>query len=234
MLRFKVHQFRLKGTHYLLLPKLTPEQMQMIAKRLAGLGKVVRSTELVSAKLTDGSIHVDARGLCWARFDPSDAVLPVVPDLLSCRRTKVSTKDLRAKYYRIVKGMGPEAVRFSLRLESGSHWRALRASGDCALAPDEHETAASLLSASTGSYRMVTDYPEDESTVIRIGGRRFFESNVESEEAASTLRVAGERAPRNSYIPADGILRLAEGSTFQAERNAKLFDSLGEWCYYSL
>ena len=96
MLRFKVHQFHLKGTHYLLLPKLNPEQMEIVAKRLSKLGRLFSSAGLVSARLAEGGLHVDPKGLCWARFDPADAILPVVPDLLSCRRAKASFRDLRA------------------------------------------------------------------------------------------------------------------------------------------
>ena len=233
MLRFKVHQFHLKGTHYLLLPKLNPVQMRIIATRLAKLGRLLPSTELVSAKLREGSLHVDPKGLCWARFDPADAILPLVPDLLSCRKVEVSSRGLRAKYYQASRLGGATSIRFSLRLESGSLWRTMRALGECALAPDEHEVAASLLRTSARTCKMVTDYPEEGSAVLRIWGKRYFESNVDPAKASQTLRVVGVKAPRNSYIPADGVLRLDDESTSPEDRSARLFDSLGEWCFFA-
>ena len=233
MLRFKVHQFCLRRTHYLLLPKLNRDQLQVISRRLGKLGSLAKPAGALSAKLKEGMIHVDPAGLCWSRSDPADAILPVMPEVLSCPKAKVSLNDLSAKYYRALRTRGAASVRLSLRLESGPLWKVLRASGECALAPDEHEVVRLLLRGATGRCRVVTDYPTDGSAMVRLGRRRFFDSVVSPDEAASALRMAGTRAPRNSYIPRDGTLALDGGSTLLSEEGARLFDVLGDWCSFT-
>lgn len=233
LLRFEVHQFCMKGTHYLLLPKLNPAQMRVMAERLGRLGEPVESDGQLTARLREGVVHVDPRGLCWARFDPSDAILPAMPEVLSCPKVKVPSDVIRAMYYRESGTGRARSIRLSLRLESGPSWKALRALGDSALAPDEHEVAVSLFRDASGECRMVTDYPDSGSAILRIGGRRYFESTISCDEAASNLRVAGAEASRNSYVPMDGTLRLAANSTRPNDRSARTLGTLGEWCFFT-
>ena len=200
-----------------------------MADRLGRLGDLSRGASSISARLREGTVHVDPAGLCWARFDPADVILPAIPDVLSCPKERVPWDDLKAKYYSAPAFGRASSVRLFLRLESGPLWKALRASAGCGLAPDEHEVARFLLRKASRNIKMVTDYSESESTVIRFGGRRYFESVLTPREASSTLRVAGARAPRSSYLPKDGLLRLG-GAPILSEA---LFDGLGEWCYFT-
>ena len=230
LLRFRIHQFFLRRTHYLLLPKLNSIQMRVIEKRLSKLGGSVAPTGVLSARLKQGTVHVDPGGLCWSRSDPADALLPALPDVLACPKTKVPLKELASKYFTMGAG-GPASLRLSLRLESGSTWKALRASDACALAPDEHEVACSLLRSLEGRCEVVTDYPEAGSTPLRIGAMRYFRSSIARDEAASTLRETETRGRRNSYVCRDGTLR-GEGSLgLSDEQYGELFESLGEWCF---
>ena len=233
LLRFRAHQFCLRRTHYLLLPKLNPAQLQIVVRRLARLGDVKDRAGSISARVAEGMIHVDPAGLCWSRFDPSDAILPVMPDVLSCPKAKASTDELMGKYVRARTSGRAMSVRFSTRLESEPRWRALRASGECALAPDEHEVAVAMLRRAGGNCRLVTDYPESGSVQMRIGNRRYFESVIKSAEAVSNLRVTGTRGPWNSYLLPDGTLGLAARQGLLDELGARLSDALGEWCYFT-
>ena len=233
LLRFKVFQFCLGRTHYLLLPKLNPSQMRIVARRLAKLGGQTESKGVLSAKTKDGVVHVDPKGLCWSRADPADALLPVMPEVLSCPKAKVSLGGLRARYYRLSKAEGTTSIRLSLRLESGPTWVHLRRLDKCALAPDEHLVARSLLTEAGASCKVVADYPASDSGVLRLGVKRYFESVMDADEAASALRSVGTRAERNSYICRNETLSLTGGPA-PGGVSADVFGSLGEWCFFTV
>ena len=232
MLRFKVHQLQLGGKHYLLLPKLNSLQMEILAKRFAVIGTVRRAVPLVIDS-KEGSIWVSEIGLCWSSFDPSDVVLPSIPALLSCPKEEVSMGAVRSKYFQVSKSKEGTIFHVLPRLESSSRWRELRASGGCALAPDEHAVVSFLLEKARGNCEVITDFIADGSTPLVLGRKRYFDSNLDPDEVASTLRAVGEQGQRNSYILSDGNLRLSSVSEISRRDWTHLFADLGEWCPFA-
>ena len=232
MLSFKVHQLQLGGRYYLLLPKLNSLQMEILAKRFAVIGAVQRAAALrVNSK--EGRIWVSETGLCWSSFDPSDAVLPAIPALLSCPKEEASMETVRSKYFRASRSKEGTTFHFLPRLESSSRWRELRSTGGCALAPDEHAVVSFLLKRGGGNCKMVTDFLVDGSTPFVLGKKRYFDSRLSPDEAASTLRIVGERGQRNSYIPGDGKIGPSQSSGPDPYDWFGLFADLGEWCSFT-
>ena len=231
LLRFKVHLLQLGGKHYLLLPKLNSNQVGVLERRFSEIGKVRRGAilALISKR---GVIRVSEAGLCWSSFDPSDAVLPAVPDILTCPKERVPVETVRDKYLRTSKLKQTMTIRVMPRLESSSLWRELRGSGLSALAPDEHAIVSSLLRRTRGKSEMVTDFFVSDSMPLVYGRRRYFESPLDSNEAALTLCVIGEHRQRNSYIPNDGELRPIPMSAFSRRDWIDLLAHLGEWCSF--
>jgi len=226
---FKVHQLQIGRKHYLLLPKLNSFQIRILAKRFSEVGPVKRGATL-AVNSRDGTIRVSEEGLCWSSFDPSDVVLPAIPPLLSCPKEKIPVKTVQSKYFRASKSREEVTYHILPRLESSSRWRELRASGGCALAPDEHAVFSFLLGKTRGKCEMITDYFVDGSTPLVLGRKRYFESKLDPDEAVSTLGAVGERRQRNSYIPRDGILRLSPVRGISRRDWVDLFAGLGEWC----
>lgn len=215
------------------MPKLNQDQLKIIGQRLASYGRVAATPASITAYLKDGAVYVNELGLCWSRTDPADVILPMIPEILECSKTKIPMQGLESIYLRFPRDCPATGIHLHVRIESGPVWRALRASGDCALAPDERNVAAFLMRNAAGMISVLTDYPTPRSKLRIIGGRRYFDSKLRPYEAATTLRTAGTKAQRNSYVPMDGELEL-DGSILgkrQALRN--LFNSLGEWCYFS-
>jgi len=227
-----VHQLQLGGKHYLLLPKLNSSQMEILAKRFAMLGTVRRAGALV-VNLKEGTVWVSNQGLCWSSFDPSDAVLPAIPALLSCPKEEASVEAVKSKYFRASRSKEGTTFHILPRLESSSRWRELRASGGCALAPDEHAVVSFLLEKARGNCEMITDFPVEGSTPIVLGRKRYFDSRLNPAETVSTLRVVDERGQRNSYLLRDG--KLGPGLVTAPSRHdwLGLFADLGEWCSFT-
>jgi hypothetical protein len=142
---YRVHELSIAGRHYILLPKLNFAQMQVLAKSLTESGLVVRHSSVISARSMKGVIHVDPRGFCWSVFDPSDEILPAIPALLKRWKERKPLKELADLYFMVANSGGKTVVRLSTRVESSTLWRALRASGDCGLAPDEYAVISFLL-----------------------------------------------------------------------------------------
>ena len=207
--------------------------MQVFARRLVSKRYSVRLSQLLSAKSKEGTVHIDPSGLCWSSFDPADAVLPAVPDALACPKDRLPIRELEAKYFKAVKSGGTTIVRLNSRMESSSLWDALRASGECGLAPDEHDVVTFLMEQAGGTCRMVTDFPVEESTLRTCGRKHYFDSRLRSAEAASTLRTIGGRGSRNSYIQRDGTLRLSRAPSRSHKGLVELFDGLDEWCFFT-
>jgi len=229
LLRFKVHQFQLGGKYYLLLPKLNSLQIETLARRFSEIGTVRRGATL-ALSLRDGTIRVSDEGLCWSSIDPSDVVLPAIPALLSCPREEVSIETIKSKYFRTSRSKEGATFHFLPRLEYASRWQELRASDGCALAPDEHTLVSFVLVRYTGNCEMITDFYIDRSAALVLGRKRYFNSRLDPDEAASTLRVVGERGRRNSYIPKDGKIGPSPSSTRNEKDWVDLFAELGEWC----
>jgi len=227
-----VHQLQLEGKYYLLLPKLNSSQIEILARRFSEIGTIQREAPLtVSSK--EGTIRVSNEGFGWSSFDSSDSILPTVPALLSCPKEKASIEAVKSKYFRASKSKEGTTFHLLPRLESSSRWRKLRASGGCALAPDEHAVVSFLLKKAREGCEMVTDFPLEGSTPFVLGRKRYFDSSLDSDMAASTLRVIDERGQRNSYLPRDGKMGLGPVSALSRREWLGLFAELGEWCPFA-
>ncbi|GEM_PF-3026951 len=232
MLRYKVHQFKLRGTHYLLLPKLNSKQMGLLSERFKGDRILTASPNSVVVRTKEGKLNIDSAGLCWSAFDPSDEILPTIPGILDCEKEAATLRTMESLYFR--RSTGATEVRFMKRLESSSNWDALLSAGDCALSPDERTACTFLLGQAGGRYELLTDFPEDGSTPKICGRRRFFVSTIDGPTVSTTLRVAGKRNPRNSYLPRDGVLHFVSGVEVNRQDLVDLFDRLGEWCSFTI
>ncbi|HYB06788.1 MAG TPA: hypothetical protein VEB87_01385 [Nitrososphaerales archaeon] len=232
MLSFKVYQFHVLGRYYTLLPKLTPPQVRSFAGRLKRNGFHVEPSPTLTARSREGVVHVGESGLCWSSFDPSDSILPAIPEVLAFPKQTIPLRELRRKYFSQTKSGANTVVHFSIRMESASLWRALRASGECGLAPDEHAVASFILRHSEGTCELVTDFPAAGSVPLMCGRKRYFISSLGKIEAALTLRDAGEKNVRNSYVRRDSTIGL-EAISLSRDDLLRLFEELGEWCFFS-
>ena len=230
---FRVHQFHLRGRHYLLLPKLNQPQMHLFAERLSTRGFTLKHGRELIARSREGALHIDPAGLCWSAFDPADAILPAIPDVLAKEKQRIPLRDLRGLYFASTILRGETLARLSTRLESGATWDALRASGECSLAPDEREVASFLMKRSLGPCRMVADFSMEGSLPMIRGRRLYFDCYADCDLACSFLRAAGERASQNSYLPRDGVLSLGHSALRRSGSFEDLFRNLGEWCFYT-
>ncbi len=233
MLSFRVNQFQLSGRHYLLLPKLTQLQVDVLARRLVKEGYSVQASHVLSAASREGNIRVYPSGLCRSSFDPADTILPIIPEILAFPKQKIPLEEVERMYFTAASARGMTTMRLFLRMESATVWDALRAAGECGLAPDEQAVASFFLRASGMTHRMLSDSPS-KGAVLRVFGRkRYYDSVLDSDQAASTLRVAGEGRSRNSYLPRDSKLRFRKVRSPSHEAMSELFTGLGEWCFYS-
>jgi len=230
VLRYRVHQLQIQGRNYLLLPKLNSAQMQILANRLTSQGFNVQRTGPILAKSKEGTVHVDPAGLCWSILDLDDLVLPVIPRILACKKEQVPLKVLDDSYYKLVISEGKTMVRMATRVESSSNWDTMRASGDCGLTPDER-LVSSYFMQTIGNCAIMTDFPSSRSDPIIYGRRRYYEASMDGKEASSMLRVAGEKQPRNAYLPRDATLRFDGRVLISRRKIAEVLNGLGEWCY---
>ena len=232
MLRFTVHQFKLSNRSYILLPKLNSVQMGLLTTGLTRHGFSFRySGPRVTAKSERGLVHVDPAGLCWARFDPSDIVLPLIPELVKARKEEIPLGGLAAKYLKGTKS-GQDSLVLLTRLESGPAWDSLRSLNECGLSPDEYRVASFLVSRAKRWVRVTTDYPVGDMRSSLMGRKRYFLSNLSPDQAESTLRQAGRSQARNSYLPRDGVLESDGILPPSRQELGDLFSGLGEWCYF--
>lgn len=231
MLFFRVNHFELGDRHFLLLPKLNQNQMEVIGKELADEGFSVTFGSCLKAMSSECSIHVEQIGLCWSSSDPSDYLLPLIPRVLACEREAVSQSELLGMYFRLFLNDGRPAVRFDFRLESLGNWDRLRSTGGCGLAPDEHLLARFLLSESRGACPMITDFAVEGSVPFYSGRKLYYRSVLPATKASDTLRLVGSRKQNNSYISRDGTLLLGRHA-HEHERLTDCLEALGEWCSF--
>ena len=214
---FRPLQFRLGRFYYLLLPKLNRAQFDLLSRRVVAHGLL-------------GSIHFDPSGFCRASFDLMDLILPAIPSVLEQAKEYSPPEEVFAKYATVGRDQDEVLVRFSTRIESTHLWELLRKSGECGLTPDEHAIAASLLGHASGSCRVLTDFPCEQSVRRIYSGRQYFESLLDVTEVASTLRTTRTKRSRNSYLPRNGILSFYHMSRPNMREVKELVDELGPWC----
>lgn len=233
MLPFRIHQLEIGRLHYLLLPKLTRWQMRVISERLTEAGYSVELSDHLSARSAHASIRVDASGVCRATTDVGDLLIPAVPDILASRKARIPMSELESLYLAGGRFGRKTTIRVFTRVESGRLWDLMRASESCGLTPDEHAVTSFLLERSHGACEVLTDFPTHESVVRVLRGRRYYNSRVYAATASMTLRAAGARSPRNSYLRRDGVLKVDNLRRPSASDWRCLFNELGEWCYFA-
>jgi hypothetical protein len=232
LLRFRFHQIVLGDRFYLPLPKMTPRQMRLIRERLESIGFRTALKNTLRATKAGVTIVVDPSGLCWSNEALSDAIAPVVPEMLRCDKKTVSHRALRGLYFASERHGQELHLRLSPRMEFDSLWDELRATGACALTPDEKRVYSALLSRSPTDTPLLTDFPVQGCVVRRIGRREYYDSKLEPSEAASSLRVLGSKGERNSYLPRDSLLAL-QSTALREETMGGFLDDLSEWCFMS-
>lgn len=189
---------QLKGWHYLLLPKLNRKQVAALSEGLRDRGFSVDQGRLVNARKRSIALHVDPSGVCWSSSDPSDFVVPLIPSLLRMPKERVMLVNITSRYFKLRAHDTKTFLTFSTRMEA-SFWWALRASGQCAVTPDERTIALSLLKCSE-EVELVTDFPTPSGRARMIGKRQYYESFLGLGDARRTLSVAGRAGARNSYL----------------------------------
>ena len=232
MLRFKAHQVQVGRRRYILLPKLNSGQLLKFADRLTRVGYRMTRSGSLKARSGRDFIHVYPEGVCWSTVDPSDAVLPVISEILESPKEQMELAALKTMYLRLVRSGRAVAAGMSARIESYSIWDRLRAADGCALAPDEHAVASFLMS-NCEACDLLTDFFAEGSLARWCGRKRYYASILDGAQAAATLRVVGTRATRNSYVHRDGHLRLRGFATPSREAWLELFGELGDWCSFA-
>lgn len=206
--------------------------MEVLDNRLTKGGFHVNRSNVISATSAKGVIHVDPRGFCWSVFDPRDEILPVIPNLLETPKEGKPLHELMSSYFMLAKSKANTLMKVFTRVESSTLWKALRASGECGLTPDEHAVVSFLIKKASGTIRLLTDYPTDESTLRVYGRMRYHESEIRPSDAVSTLRSVGRKAVRNSYLSRNGTLMFESLDLPSNEEFAQLFNELGDWFYF--
>lgn len=229
MLKFRVHEFALEEGRrsFMLLPKMNAAQMAKVRQRLAFLGFRTSGGSPMRAAKGDWLAGVSPAGFCWSSRNLADLVGPALPGILATPKEPRPKDFVRGLYFD--RGQEPGLFRVKPRMESSVLWRELRAKGECALSPDERAVFGGLLSRTGGTCTVVTDYPNDTSRVRIFGRRQYYESTVETAEAAENLREAGTTRPRNVYLPQDGLISISGGR----RGGARILPDLGEWCFFS-
>ena len=185
------------------------------------------------AKWKEGIIHADPIGVCWSAFDPADAVLPVIPEVLESPKEQIPLGELTEMYLRVGRSQHKTVVRFATRVESSALWGALRASDQCGLTPDEHAVISTILSIAGGRCTMVSNFPFDGAASRLRGGKQYFEGLMDSGEAASTLRKAGANSRRCSYLPRNAAIVFDHQFPPRTAELASLLRNLGDWCFFT-
>ncbi len=230
MLKFRLFEFDVGGRRYLILPTLNSGQMKAIHERLSGKGLVTRRRGQASAG-TRGPIHVNHSGVCWSASDPSDAIVPVIPDLLSMPKETISVESLASQYFRVGVYGRQTLVRLSTRVESAL-WRALRSRGECGLAPDERALVTFIVGHSSGC-EMLADFPTSSGRPVMVGKKQYYRGHLTPGDVDVTLSDASRRRTRCSYIPKDGVLRFDSFELPGREELLHLFEDFGDWCSYA-
>ena len=227
-----MHRLLVGNRHVLPLPKLSPSQLAFLAAEIGRKGFAVRERMgSLTATSRDFKVHIEQAGYCWCSKDPSDLVVPLVPDLLTFPREKVSARSLTEMYFKEFFAEGVSSVKLRPRLEAASNWRWFRASGGCGLTPDERLTAAILVGSADAAGPVVADFPTEGALTLVLGRRTYFQSVMPGPEAGSTLREVGERGPRNCYIPKDGVFTGFMPSTV-TKCATEIAEEAGEWCFF--
>jgi hypothetical protein len=233
MLRYELHPIHLESTNLLLLPKLVPEQVELLSKRLFEQGYNVQEGSTLVARRGEHVIRISPAGVCRSNYDPIDIIAPVIPSLFSVPKCTVDSEFLKGMYVQELPGGFARGFRFNSRIERGSLWRELREGHLTGLTPDELAVLKVLLQRKTGICRVVTDFPVEGSTRRIIGRRQFYDSWLPGSEVLLTLRTFGEAQVKNCYLPEDGLIRFRGSKPEPSREWLGALPDLGEWCFYA-
>ena len=232
MLTYEPVQLSIGSVEYLLLPKLVPLQMQILAARLSSVGFRVSGGPVITGRRQGQVIRVGQAGLCWSNGDPSDAIAPAIPDLLRVEKRPARASTIVRMYLQETPSGGSTSYRLRPRVESGPLWTKLRGAGTCGLAPDEQAILKAVFASAEGYCSVLTDFPVQGSEVRMIGHRQYYDSFLSCSEASATLRVAGKRGVRNSYLLKDAGVSLGAGKRLSRLQWIGVLKDLGQWCYF--
>jgi hypothetical protein len=206
-------------------------QLEIIQLRLASSGYAISRSKVLRAAKGTVVLHVNPAGLCWSNADITDVVAPIIPEMLEAKKDRTPLEAIKGGYFSISTAGRRSVLRFNPRVESSSFWGELRATNVCGLTPDECEVYSYVLSQTSGCCQVVTDYPTEGCRIRRIGRRQYYQSTVETAEAASNLRVVGEQRVRSVYLPKTNLIQLTSMPGLSPRDLEELFLNLGEWCY---
>ena len=235
MLNFRLQQLYLERKHkyFLPLPKLNDEQLRILSERLVRLGYKLRAGWKVRASMGSAVLWFERGGIAYSSSDLVDPIAPIIPKVLEVEKKRVTPRSLSEMYYATNCEGKSLRVRFNTRIESLSTWKELRVVDESGLTPDEALVLKVLLGRAKGSVRVVADYPNETARIIQIGRRLYFDSSLDVDEFRANLRILGQRNQRNTYLPRNCMLDLANFKLPEADELSKLSSELGEWCYYS-
>lgn len=229
---YSLRQIFLKGLerYFLPLPKLNDSQLELLVKRLEVCGFRVRVGGTIRARKGERAITIEGSGLAWSNMELLDPLAPVIPALLSVRKTKVRGNP----YFSAKLTGGRYRAQLFLRMEALGTWRELRKHDLSGLTPDEAVVISSLLEGSRGEVRGVTDYPREESRILQFGKKVYYESMIDGGEFVANLRTIERKGIRNSYVPRNSVVDVEVTRAPPVRRIAKVIGSLDEWCYISI
>ncbi|MDA4114100.1 MAG: hypothetical protein OK474_08650 [Thaumarchaeota archaeon] len=228
MLRFELHQPYLANIsrYYLLLPKLTSGQLQVLADHLAGNGfsvEIEAEGEKLRAGNETSTITVSRSGLAWSGLEMLDALAPAIPRLLRLPREVTATNP----YFAAKKLSGWLEVLFFTRMEGLRLWTELRRTGECGLTPDEKSAISWVLTNDDQDVECVTDYPTEGCSLLQVGKNQYYRSRVPVSEFLDHLRTTSARFSKNCYLPRTSILKIQGGSLAAPTIDV----DLREWSY---
>lgn len=229
---YSLRQIFLKGLerYFLPLPKLNDSQLELLVKRLEVSGFRVSVGGTIRARKGERAITIEGSGLAWSNMELLDPLAPVIPALLSVRKTKVGGNP----YFSAKLTGGRYRAQLFLRMEALGTWEELRKHDLSGLTPDEAVVISSLLEGSRGEVRGVTDYPREESRILQFGKKVYYESMIDGGEFVANLRTVERKGIRNSYVPRNSVVDVEVTRAPPVRRIAKVIGSLDEWCYISI
>lgn len=229
---YSLHQIFLEGLerYFLPLPKLNGSQLELLVKRLEVSGFRVSVGGTIRARKGERALTVEGSGLAWSNMELIDPLAPVIPALLSVRKTRVRENP----YFSAKLTNGRYRAQLFLRMEALGTWEELRKDDLSGLAPDEAAVISSLLEERRGGILGVTDYPREESRILQFGKKVYYESMIDASEFIANLRSIERRGVRNSYVPRNSVIEVEVTRAPSVRRIADILSSLDEWCYLSV
>ena len=222
---------RLGNQTFILLPKLNTPQIRMMNSRLECLGFEIRIGDSMVARKPGQTLRLSPSGFCRSNFDPFDAVVPLIPDLLSSPKVRITEVEILGMYFRRSDSQG-QSVRLSPRMERGGLWWELRSRGLSGLTPDEALVYSRVLAVASGTCTFLTDFPTRHSKMTLIGKRVFYKTELPVEQFAGMIGTMPGRVGRNVYLPENGMMNFTHQRDLSPADRSEIISNLGEWCTY--